>query len=250
MKVIALLSWFSESVSWLAATTASVARFCDHIVAVDGAYALYPEARARSGAEQAQVIMETADGAGIGSTIHRPQHVWADNEVEKRTFLFAAGALVAKSYRDWFLVLDADDVITDVPFDLRERLEATEQHVAGVTLWWRDDPNMAENYAKINRRHELPRVCEQRYHRGLFRALPGLRVEGAHMVNVGEDNGRTVYLRGLDGHHELEPMADFTDLRIEHRTLLRDLTRAKQQQHYYSQRDQSGAENLAELLTA
>jgi hypothetical protein len=46
MSVVGLISWWDESPTWLAASITSLGRFCDHVVALDGRYALYPD-RAR-----------------------------------------------------------------------------------------------------------------------------------------------------------------------------------------------------------
>jgi hypothetical protein len=44
-KIWGLLSWYDESPSWLAEAVASFAPMLDGLIAVDGAYALYPDAR-------------------------------------------------------------------------------------------------------------------------------------------------------------------------------------------------------------
>src|SRR6266498_1360247 len=57
LKIIAILSWFDESPSWLSACVASLARAgCSHLVAVDGAYRLYPDGRPHSGIAQQDAI--------------------------------------------------------------------------------------------------------------------------------------------------------------------------------------------------
>jgi hypothetical protein len=62
-----------------------------------------------------------------------------------------------------------------------------------------------------------PHEAANRYHRGLFRALPGLRVEGAHYHYLAEKAGRTVHLRGHEDYHELAPFCDLSDMRVQHR---------------------------------
>lgn len=135
MRIVGLLSWFDESPAWLAELVASLAKAgVDHIVAVDGAYAAYPDAEANSGSEQAAVVLAAAAGAGMGCTIHVPQEPWAGNELEKRTFLFAAGHLVAEPEIDWLWVVDGDELVTHSD-GLRAALATTDLQVARVTLW-------------------------------------------------------------------------------------------------------------------
>ena len=85
MRLVAILNFYEESSQWLAALVASLQKAnVDHIVAVDGAYALFPDAmtRPRSGPEQPQAIIECAHTLGIGCTIHRTRSAWGGNEVE------------------------------------------------------------------------------------------------------------------------------------------------------------------------
>jgi hypothetical protein len=127
------LSWFDERTDWLAELVASLAAVgVDHLVAVDGAYGLYPGARGSSGSEQASVVLGAAHGAGIGVTVHVPAFPWPGNEVEKRTVLFALGHLVAQPYDDWLVVADADEVWESG--DLRADLADCAADVAEVML--------------------------------------------------------------------------------------------------------------------
>ena len=93
MKLIAILCWYDERPSWLAGVTASLARLqVAHLVAVDGAYGLYPKGHGCSGTEQQQTIVETCRAAGIGTTVHTPPEPWFGNEVEKRNLAFQLAA--------------------------------------------------------------------------------------------------------------------------------------------------------------
>src|SRR6266498_603798 len=62
VRIYGLLSWYDERQDWLAAAVTSAAKLCDGIIAVDGAYALFPDSlrHPTSGAEQAATILETA----------------------------------------------------------------------------------------------------------------------------------------------------------------------------------------------
>lgn len=220
--ICGLLAWYDESPIWLQASVAAAAKLCDHIVAVDGAYALYPRGRAQSDPEQAEAILHAAYGAGIGCTIHRPRDVWMGNQIEKRTVMFRLGA---ETGADWFFVFDADDLVTQVPADARERLAEAEEDVACYTLWWTQDLLREPGLAQAAQNGSYPHEAANRYHRGLFRALPKLRVEGAHYHYVAERDGREVHLRGHEDVHELESFLNLTDLRVQHRHPQRSRTR-------------------------
>ena len=210
IRVTGLLAWYDESPLWLAAAVTGASRLCDHVVAVDGAYALYPHGRAQSDPEQAEAIVHAAYGAGIGCTIYRPRDVWMGNQIEKRSLMFELGRATGA---DWFFVFDADDLVTHVPFDAKKRLAQAEEDVAACTLWWTEDTQAHPLAQTLSYPHE----AVNRYHRGLFRSLPGLRVEGAHYHYLAEREGETVHLRGHSDYHELEPFLNLTDLRVQHR---------------------------------
>lgn len=216
MKVLGLLAWYDESPIWLAAAVVGAAKLCDHIVAVDGAYSLFPKGRAWSTPEQAQAITEAAHAAGVGCTIHHPAETWAGNQIEKRTLMFDLAAQIATE-EDWAFVFDADDLVTRVPADARARLAETDLDVAVCTLWWTEDMQRDLDKAAAAQLISYPNEAANRYHRGLFRMLPGLRVEGAHYHYVAERDGRVVHLRGHEDVHELEPFLNLTDLRVQHR---------------------------------
>lgn len=218
MRVIGLLSWYEEPVSWLAACVASAAQLCDHLVAVDGPYALFPGAAhtPASGSEQADVIAHTAAGAGMGCTIHAPRRPWLGGEVGKRDFMFRLGLTFAEPGEDWFLRIDADEVLTEVPPDTRGRLAATDRDVAEVTLWARGD---------VDTRDTL---------RVLFRALPGIGVQQAHYLVTAPGTDRTRVLCGDPAKHRAEPALDLWDVRLEHRNGQRSQVRQALKGQYYA----------------
>lgn len=220
MRVIGLLSWYEEPASWLAECVASASRLCDHLVAVDGPYALFPGATRKpsSGSEQAEVIAHTAAGAGMGCTIHSPRQPWWGNEVGKRDWMFRAGSLVAEP-GDWFLRIDADEVLTQVPADTRTLLAATSRDVAEVTMWERGDGQDSQFPIRV-----------------LFRALPGIGIQQAHyVVTAPADDGGTRVLCGNEVAHRPEAAEALWDVRLEHRTRQRSAMRRAQKDDYYAQ---------------
>jgi hypothetical protein len=219
MKVVALLNWYEESPSWLAETVASAGKFCDHIIAVDGPYANFPGAlkKPASGTEQAETIFHAAAGAGMGCTIHAPRQVWWGNEIEKRAYLMEVGQTITTE-DDWFLVIDADEVLTDVPQDSRALLDAVTCDVAELTLWERDDLDS-----------NTP--C-----RRLFRALRGITYQQTHYtITAPSPDGGTKVLNGSETvHRNWEKAADLWNVRMEHRTKFRTDLRVALKNEYYA----------------
>lgn len=255
MRITAALSWYEESPVWLASLVASLKGFCDHIVAVDGAYGLYPGAHERpvSGPEQAEAVIQTAKAIGIGATVHIPEHPWYGNEIEKRTFLFDLANMVSTPLEDWIYVCDGDDILENVPFDAKLRLSETTCDVAEVSLVgrvdWEKDTDEALRAHIMNGSAQDAEVSQLR---ALVRAIPGLRIGWAHMVYEYDSAEGVKYLRGrYDGvDMVLEPALDLTDLRVEHRHDYRNPTRMKASEEYYALRNDLGAEDAPAHLVA
>lgn len=247
MRIIGLLSWYDESPLWLSATITSAAPHIDHLIAVDGAYALYPDGHAMSRSDQACAIVETCQAAGIGLTLHRPRERWYGNEVEKRNRMFRLGEIEADAYEDWYMVLDADEIVHTCPPDLRHMLNATEHDAADVTFWERGDPY--RNPARLEHETTTALPPDSRFKVPiLFRAVPGLHCDGAHYVYRTPD-GR--YLWGAPCADEppydrhAEPRLDLAGLFvIEHRTHYRPKQRHLDAQDYYKRREAAGVEKL------
>lgn len=229
MKIIGLLSWYEESPAWLAECVSSAARLCDHLIAVDGPYAAFPGALKKpfSGTEQADAILRTAAGAGMGCTVHAPRQPWWGTdwggEVEKRDFMFKLGQTFATP-QDWFFRIDADEVLTQVPADARDRLARTDLDVAEVTLWERE---ASPDFVDISEDYEMPLRC-------LYRALPGIRIEQAHYVVMAGIGDRRKVLRGDGSILREEPAEQLSDMRLEHRSQQRPKGRKRLKESYYA----------------
>lgn len=227
MRIIGLLSWYQEDPAWLAECVASAARLCDHLIAVDGAYAEFPGSLAKpaSGPEQSEIINRTAAGAGIGCTIHAPRQPWWGGEVAKRDFMFRLASTFAGP-DDWYFVIDADEVLTTVPSDTKRRLADSEHNVAELILWERESQARVAEIVDTQADYLNP-------DRRLFRALPDLGVQQAHYVYTATVDGRTAVLRGNQSIQRLEPAEDLSDLRMEHRTHQRTQARKRLKREYY-----------------
>jgi hypothetical protein len=213
------LSWFDERPAWLAELVASLSRVgVAHVVAVDGAYGLFPRAAGASPSEQAQTVVATAEALGMGVTLHVPPHPWVGNEVEKRSFMFRLAHLVAEPEVDWLFVIDGDElVIVDDTF--AGALEGADEDVAEVMLT--DD-------------------CGSYMVRRLFRAQPaGVYVVGNHASYV---TGEGVTLWDPRAPSLEAPALQLWDLRLRHRAAARQEGRTAARNEYYAVRRDTGAE--------
>jgi hypothetical protein len=238
VKIIALLSSYDEDPAWLAAAIASTAKIgADHLVAVDGAYSIFPDAKPASGHEQHAAIVETTLALGMGLTLHVPQQPFVGNEVEKRSLMFALAEQVAEPNIDWYMVIDADEVIRKAPDDLRQRLETTTFDAARVEFENREPPRtkkqQAMNWEPITR-VDIPIF---------FRAIPNLRVVGNHFTYEVVGTGRKLWGMGDSKTSGLvTDFEDLTDLKIDHKTAFREANRKQRSKDYYARRDRERVE--------
>lgn len=208
-----MCSFYDENPAWLAECVAATAKFADHIVCVDGAYAAFPGSLRKpfSPADQIDAIVHTAAGCGIGLTVHQVREPWWDGEVGKRDFMMQLAMTMAEP-DDWLFRVDADEFL-QAPVDTRLHLATSKHDVAEVMLC-EYDPITGED-------GQHPLRC-------LFRAIPGIRIEGAHfLVTSPGDDGK----RFLTGPQAVvaEPL---WDARLEHRTRMRTPARKRLKDQY------------------
>lgn len=252
-KIVGILSWFDESPTWLAQTVASMARICDHVVAVDGRYLHYDDSRVCSSIAEHDAIVQTARGAGMGITLDVPTQPYAD-EMAKRTRAFELAQLVADAHEDWFIVLDGDEVLVETPSKegtIAELEKAADAGVRTVTVTLRDiaDPHYDAQRTRFGMDLDVEHVIDCRVPR-LFRFPENLRVVGYHYNYVGEDEqGEPVELWGADGATQHRtPWACFvTDVVIEHKHAQRPKVRQQRRSQYYTDRDECGLERTDKL---
>lgn len=215
MRLVALLNWYDERPEWLVELVGGIAAAgVNHLVAVDGAYALYPYGRARSNSDEAHALVGACAGVGIGLTLHQPEHVWLGNECEKRTAMFELGHRVAQPGTDWFWVCDGDEIVTEAR-TLREQL-ASAKHDAGECVVWWEKPDGIKTYKMI---------------RKFFRAQPdGISVTDNHYTYVAGDGRR------LWGNLPREDCERLWGVEIEHRLAKRTGPRLDAQHEYYRRR--------------
>lgn len=219
--LILLFSWYRERPDWIAAALTSASRLgITHVIALDGAYFLLPDARPRSSTYEHLQIIETCNALDIGLTLAWPALAWTGNEVEKRTALFRHADAICEP-GDWLLVWDADEIATN-PHDIRSRLAQTPEDAAELTF--------------TQEERDEDRTISRAPIRKLFRWTPGIHADTNHFTYRTRDN------RTLWGQRDQAPAADFTDLVLEHRTNFRPPARHRQQRTYYERRQQTLAE--------
>ena len=236
MKIVGLCSFYDESSTWLAACVAGAARICDHLVFVDGAYFLYDKDGSSSGVESHDAIARACHAAGIGYTLHVPDGCWMGNEVEKRAFMFHLAEQVTTE-QDWYLILDADMIVTSVERDLvRLDLDATDLDAMNVEILERTDV-----YALGG--HPVGANSNTFSFRGLFRALRGLTVTKAHYVYAHPTGDGMRVLWGPLSHFEVVDAGD-VPITIEHWSKWRTSERYERAWDYYRLRDDLNIEAL------
>lgn len=227
MRLHALLSWYDEPLSTLEDCVTSVAKAgVQSLVALDGAYCLFPDGKAASPSGQVVTLKTLCRKLGIDCSIVVPADLWVDEEA-KRTALFAL-ALEASEPGDWWLGMDADTVVVATPDDLVEQLGRADEDVARVTVRAPQDPKVAAAQATQDpwaRTGHFP-------YRLLFRAQ-AIRCEENHAVYRRAD-GRNLWAP-LSYGPEL-PCLDMPDLIIEHRDVARGLGRQARKAEYYARR--------------
>lgn len=234
MRIVGILSWYDESPSWLSTAVSGFARLCDEIVAVDGAYALYPQARGRSHPNQVEAIQQAAEAQGRGCLVYQPSDVWRENEVGKRNkCLDLAGTLEP----DWVLIFDADyHVLHMNPEAIRYELATTELPVATYGLLETQDFVASPDVERMAHASPMPHEWTTTT-RDVYRWDPELRVGPAHWhYTIGD-----LQLRGPWA--EVDALDLSHDLTVYHRNTDRALARRQPKERYHKLVDQLGIES-------
>jgi hypothetical protein len=204
--------WYEEKPGWLYELVASVAGVCNRVVAVDGAYALFPNAKGGSLPDQAEAIVAAVAGYGLDLTLYQPAAPWHGNEVEKRNY---ALSLANAEKPDWVAIIDGDERIVETPPDLFAKLEATDKESVMIRHRFNDRP---EGHCK--KLYRAP-VRIGKWH------AEYLNVEG---IGVFDDDASSLWL---------------DELVLEHRKTDRDPERQAAASRYYQLRDEEGIEPRA-----
>ncbi len=228
MRLHGLLSFYDEPESSLLACIDALAKAgVDHVLAVDGAYELYPDAKAASSPNQHAAIVLACRELGVACTLHVPSAPWAGNEPGKRTAMFTLAWALADD-GDWFWVQDADMVTVKAPEDLKARLEGSDCQVAKVEI-----------LDKVAERINVPNMPPTFEMCSLFRAQP--ITVGPHHAQYRAADGQHLWVG--NGEDSPVPTLDLSStVRVEHRPDRRPPERLQGKMTYYTERDQSRVE--------
>lgn len=155
--IVACLCWYDEKPEMLYRCVRSLEGIAERLVALDGAFASYPNGTPNSSREELEAIGYAAFDAGLELHVGKPR-VW-ESQVDKRRALMWLGQEWAENLDDdWLLVIDADERIESVHHGLHSALRRISPH---------------KLVAVVKGEHEarMPR---------LFRSHPLLTVEGGH----------------------------------------------------------------------
>jgi hypothetical protein len=261
VKLVAILVWYDEDPQLLYDAVFRLGQIpVDALVAVDGAYALYPGGTGSSPPSNHTAIGAAARAIGISATIHSPARPWEEGTrpgdesgaIRQRTLSIRLAETLTDP-DDWFLVLDADHVLLRVDPTFRQQLEASDKEVATYALVQR--PRHASELSPVEREvvalhaDEWPGTIdapEIEAIRMLYRARRGLRYGPLHF----QVTGPTGRLWGL-GNETLLPAEDLTAAIVfEHAWERRTDDRHRANLEYYERRDDAGLEDPEVLAIA
>lgn len=193
MIITVACPWFDEAPEDLDRYVRALPVAADRLVAVDGGYARYPGATARSAKAEEAAIREAAKDIGLPADIRIPDRVWR-GQLEKRSYMMAAAA----EGSDWVLTLDADHILHGVREAIRHEIEGVVDE-DGVEVDFYTTPNYERPI------EETAATDWHSFHSGgtqkirlFLRAMPGMRVERYHWWNSGLKDGERVWLYGGD----------------------------------------------------
>lgn len=213
MIVTGALNWWNERPEDLDACVRGLGNVVDRVVALDGAYARYPEATPRSPEDQLAAIREAAKAVDIHCVIVQPDTLWA-GQVEKRSRLLA----LASEGSDWIATVDADHVIHTNRSEIRDFLRRATVDVIEVDYVTPANPERNSSDAVGLWHLEQMQTGKPIPH--IWRVLPEMQVERFHWWITAKKDGRKVWLWSNEEHPQVEHQM-FTRYTVEHRTMMR-----------------------------
>lgn len=218
MIVTGALPWWNERPADLAACVRGLGNIVDRVIALDGAYARYPEGTPQSAEAQVEAIERAADAVGIDCLVLQPHQLWA-GQVEKRSYLLAAASVNS----DWICTVDADHVIHTERQAARSALSKVALDVVEVPYVTPPHPKRSMEDSAVGTWHKEQTVKPVLIPH-LYRALPGMRIERFHWWYSALKDGRRVWLWSAD-HDSSYPHVKRAVMRVpyevEHRALMR-----------------------------
>lgn len=233
-RCTAIVSFYDEPLDLLAASISSLAGVVDHVVAVDGAYMLFPEGKPSSDPQQMRLIEEICRGLRIGLTTHTPMTTWVGNEVQKRNHALRLAEAVT-SEDGWYYAHDADTVVTHAAGDWFSKLEQIKDELWGaINVGVREVRNLPVQ-VPLEDTHSPCRL--------LYRAVRGLHYGPTHWTLRALDpaTGEVMCLWGDKGLNPVDAYDGKHLLKVDHRRE-RATERQVRARMYYARRDTLGVE--------
>lgn len=217
-RIVGCLSFYDEPPKFLRQLVESLRLIgCRDLVAVDGAYALYPGGAARSPEACRKALRQACYQNGVALTQHAPESVWEGGEIEKRNALYQLAETVT-SERDWYCRIDGDERFIQAPKHLPVLLDGLAARAATAELIEQDG-----SWQSL---------------RIFYRAERGLRVVNNHYTYELPDGTR---LYGDHNDPKVVPAA-YTPCLLEHRNQARPKNRFAAGLDYYKIRDATSPE--------
>jgi hypothetical protein len=130
LTICAAVAWYLEPPAFLDRLIRSLAYRVDHVVCLDGAWRLFPDAAPRSTDAEHETLVTAAAETGQDITIRVPDEVF-ESQVAKRAELMA----LAAEHGDWVLVIDGDEYVSrGLGLGLHWALERTDAIIGDVKL--------------------------------------------------------------------------------------------------------------------
>jgi hypothetical protein len=227
MKLIGLLSFFDQDEDYIEGDLSDLHKLgATSVVAVDGAYAMYPDGPVRSGKKLIEKMRKKAASLDMSLLLYQPNTVWMGNEVEKRQVMIDLAWTIAED-GDWFVVWDCDYKLVDID----EGPEGSWLPIASL-------PSTKEDFAYISFTESSQ---DNAWHpMQMFIKAQPVMMDGNHHTYKLADGRRSQILR-----RDVPNMAearDMSQVKIRHRVHERDPSRRAGQTAYYEERDRLGLE--------
>lgn len=198
MIVAAALSYFDDDLALLDECLRSLPVVADKLVVADGRYERFePGGSVSSPKAHLDFIRATCKEIGLPVKIDVARKVYA-GQVEKRSRLLA----LASEGADWIVGVDADHVLHGIRYSVRHEIERLED----------EDVVDVQYYTPMNYERPIKESAAGLWHEslagdyaiitGIFRALPGLRVEDRHWWYSAMKNGKRVWCWGGDSRYQ------------------------------------------------
>jgi hypothetical protein len=215
--IAALLSFYDEPPKFMRELVESLRLIdCRQLVAMDGAYALYPNAEPSSPEKCRKALRQACYQNGVKLTWDEPDAPW-ETEAAKRTELFRLAETVTME-DDWYCRIDGDERFIQAPKDLPETLDGLKARAATAELI---EPDGSWQSLRV-----------------FYRAERGIQVVGNHYTYELPDGTR---LYGDHNDDRVVPAA-YTPCLIEHRNLRRSKARRDAGLGFYRVRDAEAPE--------